>query len=381
MHEYAQSQKDLLRSFQGRPALTRHEIQEISGLSRVTVSQTVQALLNEKILVEHDGSESSGGRKATYLSLNPNGGFVGIVYLSASTMNVAVANLQGQIVKSKTQSNNISNGPSKTLPQTIIWLTEFFKGIPKSKRLGILIGVPGPVSHSTSKVINPPIMQGWDSVDFFKTFNDEFGIPVYLENDANLMAFGEYRLIYPEVRDMLLIKHGIGIGSGLILNRKLYRGADGSAGDIGHIQLDELGGIKCRCGKQNCVEAFSGGGAIIERLIGMGYKVKNVQDVADLARNGDRQVIELIVEAAGYLGKAIADVVNLINPRKIVIEGRLVNATDLYLSTVKEVVYSRAAALATKELEIVQSKLGMDRAIVGAGQLGIDRFFYKNLED
>jgi predicted NBD/HSP70 family sugar kinase len=125
------------------------------------------------------------------------------------------------------------------------------------------------------------------------------------------------------------------------------------------------------------VEAASGGGALVAKLKSLGYKVKNTQDLADLARAGDREVIKLIAEAASYLGKAIADAINLFNPRKIIIEGRIVESTDLYLSTLKEVIYKRAAALATKDLEIVQSKLGNDRALLGAAQLGIEQFFFK----
>lgn len=372
------SRRSLLSTFISRPTLTRYEIQELTGLSRVTVSQTVSTLLDEKVLVEQDGQESNGGRKATYLSLNANAGYVGIVYLSATTMTVAISNLAGEIIKSNTGSNDISAGPSKALPQIKSWLEELFKGIPKAKRIGILVGVPGPVSHRTGKVVSPPIMRGWDSIDFYKEFKIDFDIPVYLENDANLMAFAEWRLIYPEVDDLLLIKHGTGVGSGLILNGNLFTGADGAAGDIGHIQLDELGGVDCLCGKVNCVEAASGGGALVAKLKSLGYKVKNTQDLADLARAGDREVIKLIAEAAGYIGKAIADAINLFNPRKIIIEGRIVESTDLYMSTLKEVIYKRAAALATKDLEIVQSKLGNDRALLGAAQLGIEQFFFKS---
>ena len=104
-------------------------------------------------------------------------------------MTVAISNLAGEIVNKKSAANDISSGPSKTLPQIKNWLTELLKGIPKSKRLGILVGVPGPVSHQSGKVVSPPLMRGWDSIDFYKEFKTEFEIPVYLENDANLMAF------------------------------------------------------------------------------------------------------------------------------------------------------------------------------------------------
>jgi predicted NBD/HSP70 family sugar kinase len=113
----------------------------------------------------------------------------------------------------------------------------------------------------------------------------------------------------------------------------------------------------------------------------MGYKVKDTTDIAELSRKGDVEIIRLLTEASGYIGHAIADAVNLLNPSKVVIEGRIPNASDLVLATIKEVVYQRAGALATKNLDIVQAKLGTDCAVLGAALLGIDRFFYNIIED
>jgi predicted NBD/HSP70 family sugar kinase len=219
-------------------------------------------------------------------------------------------------------------------------------------------------------------MQGWDGIDFIEVFGKELATPIYLENDANLIAFAEWKLVYPDERDLLVVKLGTGIGSGIILNKQLHRGAQGAAGDLGHVQLDALKGSACRCGHTDCVESFSGGWALVEKLNEMGYKVKNTTDIAELCRKGDAKVIRLLTEASSYIGHAIADAVNLLNPSKVVIEGRLVNATDLVLATVKEVVYQRAGALATKHLSVVPAKLGTDCAVLGAAQLGVDRFFY-----
>ena len=368
----------VISSFLGFRTLTRQEIQDKTGLSRVTVSQVVQELIDHKILIEADQLPSNGGRKPNALTVNPDCGYIGICYFSATALTVAVSDLSGVIKNERREFNMIEEGPAKALPRSSEWLLEALKGIPKSKLLGIVVGVPGPVEHKTGVVINPPIMRGWDGVNISAHFNDIFDVPVFLENDVNLMVIAEHRLIYPDVDNLIFVKMSTGIGSGLIIDGRLYRGSQGSAGDIGHVQLDALKGLPCRCGHHDCVESFSSGWALIEKLKGMGYKVKTVSDLVSAARKGNAEITRILNEAAGYIGHAIADAVNLLNPSKVVIQGRISESSDRVLATIKEVVYQRASALASKNLEIVSSKLDENRGIYGAAQLGIEEFFFSD---
>lgn len=370
--------RELINCFRGQNQLTRSEIQARTGLSRVTVSQGVQDLISKKVLTEIDGELSQGGRKASTLSLNENAGYIGIAYFSATSISIAVANLKGQIVKEERTTVYISEGPDSILPSAISTLVEMLNTFPKSKRLGIVVGVPGPVSHGLGKVVSPPIMRGWDKINFQKEFGDATGLSVFLENDTNLLVLAEHRLVYPETDNLILIKIATGIGGGLIINGELLRGSSGSAGDIGHVQLDALKGTQCRCGHTDCVESFSSGWALTEKIISMGYDVSDTSDIAELCRNGDTQILHLIKEASSYIGHAVADAVSLLNPSKVIVVGRLVDATDIVLATIKEVVYQRSGALATKNLEILPTKLGDDMALLGSAQLGLDRFFFES---
>lgn len=376
MKTASRSEHELIQCFKVSTQLTRAEILELTGLSRVTVSQGIQQLISRKILIESGGDASRGGRKASYLSLNGSSGYVGVVYFSATSASIAIANLTGEIQNSQTSKITIEDGPIKILPESISQINEMFKRIPKSKRLGIVVGVPGPVSHTLGKVVSPPIMRGWDGINFQKEFSEALSLPTYLENDANLLAIAEHRLVYPEIENLLLVKIATGIGSGMILGGKLHRGHGGSAGDIGHMQLDALKGLPCRCGHTDCVESFASGWALTEKLNSLGFKVKDTSDIAELCRKGDTKVLRLVTEASSYIGHAVADAVNLLNPSKVIIVGRLVEAADLVLATIKEVVYQRSGALATKNLEILGSKLGDDMALLGSAQLGLDQFFY-----
>jgi glucokinase len=375
---YSKTLKTLILCFRGKPNLTRGEIQEVTGFSRVTVSQGVQELLSRKLFLEHSGSSSQGGRKASYLSLNENAGYIGIVYFSATSLSVAVTDLKGDIREFETTKMFISDGPELILPESINKVQKMFAGFPKNKRLGIVVGVPGPVSHSLGKVVSPPIMPGWDGVNFQKEFSDATGLGVYLENDTNLLAIAEHRHVYPSVKNLILVKIATGIGSGIIVNGQLLTGSSGSAGDIGHVQLDALKGLSCRCGHTECVESFSSGWALTEKLNQMGYNLSDTSDISELCRNGDLRILQLVSEASSYIGHAVADAVNLLNPSKVILAGRLVDASDTVLATIKEVVYQRSGALATKNLEILASKLGPDAALLGSAQLGLDQFFFNN---
>ncbi len=322
-------------------------------------------------------NKSDGSRKASTLALNPNQGYIGICYFSATVLHVAVANLSGEILKSRKAEINISDGPNENLPLSVAWLEEILKQFPKKKLLGIIAGVPGLVDHELGVVVSPPIMQGWDGINISEYYSELFGVPAFLENDVNLLVIAEHQLVYPEVKNLFLVKIGAGIGSGLVIDGKIYRGATGSAGDIDHIQLDALKGSLCRCGHRNCLESFAGGWALVQKIKKLGYEVETQADVNNIARQGDAQVVRLLVQASGYVGHAIADAVNLINPNKIIIVGRLVESNDRIMATIKEVIYQRAAALATRNVDIVTSALGNDRGVLGAAQLGLDKFFYK----
>lgn len=370
----------LLTYFQGNPRLTRTQLEEMSGLSRISVSQKIKSLINAQALIEVDFLPSIGGRKASLFSINPAIGYVGICYFSATFLIVAVADMTGAIVSSKSQDIDISDGPNILLPIALDSLGELLKKIPKSKQLGIIVGVPGPVSHNSGKVISAPIMKGWNGVDISSRFQDQLKLPTFLENDVNLMVIAEHRLVYPDIDNLLLIKLGTGIGSGLIIHGELHRGSDGSAGDIGHNQFDVLEGTICRCGRSGCLESFSSGWSLVERVQGLGYKVKKLSEIEKLARNGNVEIIILLIRAAELIGHALADVVNLINPSKIIIQGMIIGERDQILATIKEAIYQRGAALATSNLEIVRTKLGEDRGVLGAALLGLDKFFFSKLK-
>jgi predicted NBD/HSP70 family sugar kinase len=201
---------------------------------------------------------------------------------------------------------------------------------------------------------------------------------VLVDKDVNAMAFGEQRSVYPDVRQMLMVKAGTGIGAGMILGGEIYRGADGAAGDIGHIQVtvDDVDTEPvCQCGNTGCVEAYAGGWAIVRDLRAAGKDVTTVDDAVALIRTGDLTAVRLARRAGRIIGHAIADSVSLVNPRVVVIGGQLSRIEEQLFAGIRETVYRRSLPLATRNLQIVATRLDNRSGLIGLAMLLADGIF------
>jgi predicted NBD/HSP70 family sugar kinase len=223
-------------------------------------------------------------------------------------------------------------------------------------------------------------MFGWHDYPIRDRFAEKYDSPVLVDNDVNIMALGEYWDLDPKVDDLLFIKVGTGIGSGLILDGHLHRGARGTAGDIGHIRVND-GEVVCNCGHLGCLEGSAGGAALAAELTGLGVPADSARDVTALAVAGNPEAIAAVREAGRLLGVAVSSVVNILNPALIVIGGDIADAGQILLAGVREVVYQRSTALSTAELQIQGSKLGDRAGIIGAAALVLEHILHPNEVD
>jgi predicted NBD/HSP70 family sugar kinase len=239
--------------------------------------------------------------------------------------------------------------------------------------LGAGLSVPGPVDTGSGQVVHPPIMTGWDGYDIPGALSSVYNCPVIVDKDANAMAFGEQQSTYPDVRHLLMVKIGTGVGAGLISDGRLHRGADGAAGDIGHNYVSKPAGVEsepeCRCGNTGCLEAYAGGWALVRDLRDQGQDVQSVDDAVRLLRMGERNAVRLARTASRLLGEAIAATVNLFNPQVVVLGGQLAAAEEYYFAGIREAVYRRSLPLATRRLRIVGSTLESQAGVVGIALL------------
>jgi len=349
-------------------ARTKAELAALTGLARSTVALRVDALLAAGLLRPAGEAVSTGGRPPARLAFNSRAGVVLAVDLGATHATVAVADLAGVILDSRTRTIDIGAGPERLL-DVILADGAALLDTPASDGIslfGIGIGVPGPVEHSTGRPTNPPIMPGWDRFDVPGYVQRTFDVPVLVDNDVNILALGEHATTWPHVDDLIFVKVSTGIGAGIIAGGQLQRGAQGSAGDMGHVQVPSGSGSAREPGDERDLEALASGAALATALHAGGYEASGPADVVDLVRAGNAAAIEATRQAGRDVGEVLATVVNLLNPSIIVLGGSIARAGEHLLAGVREVVYRRSIPLATQHLAIVQSQAGDRAAVLGA---------------
>jgi predicted NBD/HSP70 family sugar kinase len=364
---------DLLNLIRTGRARTRGELGQVTGLARSTVAQRIDALIDAGLVVEVGGAPSTGGRPPSLLGFNADAGLILAADLGATHSRIAVCNLLAESLAETTAEIDINSGPDVVLA----WLEETFDGLLAEIRRspgevrGIGIGVPGPVDYAHGVAVNPPIMAGWHMHPIKDRFASRYGAPVLVDNDVNIMALGEYWVMEPKVDDFVFVKVGTGIGSGLILGGVLHRGANGAAGDIGHVRASS-DDVVCRCGNNGCLEALAGGAAIAGRLSDSGLEASGSRDVVRLVERGNDLATRSVRDAGRLIGQVLASTVNLLNPSMIMIGGDLARAEQQLLAGIREVVYQRSTTLSTTDLSIIVSSLGDRSGVIGAAAMAID---------
>jgi predicted NBD/HSP70 family sugar kinase len=367
----------------GQPR-TRSELARITGFARSTIAAKVDALMRQGLVRPVGGAQSTGGRPATQFLFNPSGRIVLAVDVGASHVKVAISDLLGMPLAEDSAAIEVSQGPDAVLSWVETAGTALMETAGHNPRdlLAIGVGLPGPVEHSTGRPINPPIMPGWNRYDVAGRLEKHFGAPALVDNDVNIMTLGERELAWPDVDHMIFVKVATGIGSGVISGGQLQRGAQGTAGDIGHIYVSRGSDILCTCGNRGCLEAIASGPAISRALSADSHAAASSQRVIDLVREGNLEAIQAVRQAGRDIGEVLTACVSLINPSVIVIGGSMAQAGEHLIAGVREMVYSRSMPLATEHLQITQSKAGARAAILGASMLAIQYAFApERLED
>jgi glucokinase-like ROK family protein len=377
----------LLRVLRDGPC-SRAELGEGAGLSRSTLSAEVNRLIDLG-LVETDGlAASRGGRRSGIVKLASRLRFVGID-IGATSIDVAVTGGHLEVLGSVAEPFDVREGPEIVLDKALTLLGKLRDQGLAPEIHGVGIGVPGPVSFREGVPVMPPIMPGWDRFPVREELSQELGCPVMLDNDVNIMALGELHAgLARSVADFLLVKLGTGIGCGIVVDGTIYRGVSGSAGDIGHILVDDSG-PPCSCGSAGCLEAYFGGAALArdaeavarsgtsaylaERLAETG--VVTAADVTAGTAAGDPASARLIREGGRRVGEVLAGLVSFFNPGLVIVAGGVAQMGHMLLSEIRSVVYRRSPPLATGNMPIVLSELGGTAGVIGAARLSSDHVF------
>ena len=306
------------------------------------------------------------------------------VDVGGTNIKVALVDKKGNIVYSNTVPTRAEMGYEYTISNIKQAIYELMKETKTSKEVieGIGFGFPGQVDCERGIVRLAPNIPGWVNVPIASIIEEEFGIITKIDNDVRCAALGELNFGAGKgCQNLICITVGTGIGSGLIINGKLVRGASNAAGEIGHIKLQMQGGPICGCGDTGCLEAFASGPSIVamaEQYIlgGKSTKYRELANpditpyvVAEAAKQGDsvaKRIYEIIGE---YIGIGMASVVNLLNPEKIVIGGGVADAGDLLIAPIKRTLKERAMPIQAEAVEIVSAELGNTAGVIGASLL------------
>ncbi|WP_104163885.1 ROK family transcriptional regulator [Cryobacterium sp. N22] len=364
---------DLFQILRDGHSRTRTELAALTGLARSTIALRIDSLVKLGLVGPSSDAPSTGGRPSSQVALATGTKIVLGVDIGASHVRIALSDLTGRPLHETSAVIAVADGPDSVLGWVIEAGASLLRasGRPADDLLAIGVGLPGPVEYSSGRPINPPIMPGWDRFDVRGTLQAHFHVPVLVDNDVNIMALGERETAWPEVDHLIFVKVATGIGSGVISGGILQRGAQGIAGDIGHVQVPRGAEVPCHCGNRGCLEALASGPALAAQLRGQGLHVDSNQDVVDLVKRGNLEAIQAVRQAGRDLGEVLTACVSLVNPSVIVIGGSMAQAGEHLIAGVREVVYTRSMPLATQHLQITQSGAGPNAAVIGASMLAI----------
>ena len=355
-------------------AVTRGDVADQTGLSRMTVAQRLDRLLAEGLVVEAGETVPTGGRRRRVLRFNEKHSRVLAAAVDTTHTVVALTDLTGRVLAREAVEVRIGEGPSAVLDRIAETMGRVAAVEPDVPLCGAGIGLPGPVDPATGHPSQPPMMPGWDAYPVVEHLESALpGVRVLTANDADAAAMGEYAAGRAAVRSLCLVKCSTGIGTGIVIGGRSYRGVDGGAGDIGHVRLARHDSEPCQCGAVGCLAAVASGRAVARRLSDLGHPAASGRDVGRLLREGNPDAAKLTQEAGRRIGEVMATVVCVLNPEVVVIGGSM--ASSPLLAGIRETLYQLSLPRATRHISLQLGRLGEDAAVVGLTRLVVDDAF------
>jgi predicted NBD/HSP70 family sugar kinase len=352
--------------------LTQVELAGATGLSPATVSNIVKELTASGVL--HTTPSTRSGRRAQHVTLARALGIVAGVHFSTRHMRVALADVTNTVVAEHNMPLAKDHRADNELDKATRLIADMLESVEATmdEILAVGIAIPAPVDTVTGEISRSGLMRGWDGISIADLMHRRIKRPVFVDNESNMGALAEFRLGAARGRtNVAYLRIGQGIGAGLIINGGVFRGFSSSAGEFGHMTIDEHGPL-CRCGNRGCLEAIAGGPAILESLR-EGNGPMKLTDVVVHAIAGDPLCIRAIADAGRHIGIAAANICNLIAPERIVVGGELARAGELLLGPLRHSLERSVVMGSDKVADIVQSQLGDRAELTGALLYAIDR--------
>jgi predicted NBD/HSP70 family sugar kinase len=354
---------------------SRAELARRTGLSRTTVSSLVAELQVAGLVTEGEAGSGGGpGRPGVLLTLQPSAGAVVGVDFGHTHLRVAIADLSSRVLAERHRELDVDHAADTALEAATEMVDEVLAsaGTDRARVVGVGVGLPGPLDRTTGTVGSSVILPGWSGLHPADELGRRLGLPIVVDNDANLGAIAEHAVGAGRgVADIVYLKIASGIGAGLVLGGRLHRGVSGIAGEIGHV-LSSPDGRVCRCGNRGCLETVAAAPALLDLLRGSHGDGLTVADLLRLAEEGDVGVRRVFADAGRSIGRAVADLVNAVNPGLVIVGGELSAVGDPLLDGIRASIERYALPAAASALEVVPGVLGERAEVLGAVALVVN---------
>ncbi|NUR91499.1 MAG: ROK family protein, partial [Nonomuraea sp.] len=341
----------LLELIRARPGWTRQQLLTATGMSRTTLFERLDQLFRAGLVYESGATGSAVGRPAQRLRFDDRNRVALIFDLGQAHGRLAIADLFGRTLRMETLRLDISQPPAQLLPRLINRADKLLRVDEDAQVVGVGMGIPGPVDVDTGRLGASTTMPGWEGYPIEETIRSRWDVPLLIENDARAFALGEAHAS-GSTGVLLAIKYATGIGAGIVVDDRVIGGADGAAGDVGHIRITDDGPL-CRCGRRGCLAAWASGRALLEQLGEHG--MHSLEDIVQSAH--DPEVVKALRSGAARLGRVLAALVASINPSTLVLGG-ILGQLPIVADEVERRVRADAVERATQRLRVVPARAG-----------------------
>lgn len=404
----AHNLRAVLNHFLNEGSVSRAQLAERTALSNTTITNLIDDLLVQGIVVEDDteaartqasrnGSSRRVGRPRTSLRLNPNARYAAGVHIGIGILRVAVVNLHAEIIRNTIASFDVAAPAAHVLNQIarLVKQTIADSRIETDRLIGLGIGASGLVDYEAGVNVFAPNL-GWHDVPLRDWMQDRLGLPTTVDNNVRAMALGEALFGAGRGVGVLAFVYGrVGVGAGFVVNGRAFRGSGAGAGEIGHTVMIPDGGDLCVCGQRGCLETLVSEPVIVReaerlarrrphgalaRCLAQNGKTKPIERIFAAAREGDAATLRLLEDRARYLGIALANLVNVLNPELILLGGMFAQGSEFFLPVAERTVRERAFAGLGDRVRLQPTQFGWRAGVIGAASLALSTFFYQ-LED
>lgn len=353
-----------------REPISRADIAQVTGLNKSTVSALVNELLEEELIYESGPGESSGGRRPVLIYFNKVAGYAIGIDIGVNYILSVLSDLKGNILFEK---NQLILDTSYTVVIDLVkqMIHSLMEEMPVSKYgiVGIGLGVPGIINNDGAVLLAPNL--GWSNISLKREIEEEFTLPVIIENEANAGSYGEKQFgAGQNFQNIIYVSAGIGIGVGIILDGELYKGKNGFAGEMGHMIIN-VNGKQCRCGSKGCWEAYASEHALLNIT---NQKFLSLEKLIELAEKNDKSALNLFEEVGSFLGFGINNIVNTFNPEQVIVGNRLAKAQKWLEEPIRKIINNHTISFHRNEMVLHFSKLSNYSAAMGVTAFVVENF-------